>query len=72
MPEVLDVAETLCEQGSAASAELDELFLDATAFDTSSSDPDDPAAIDYDLFGDDPDDARDGLEAISPQHSEAL
>ena len=41
-PEVLDIAETLCEQGSAASAELDDLFLDATAFDTSSGDPDDP------------------------------
>ena len=39
-PEVLEVAEVLCEQGSAASAELDELFLDATAFDTSSGDPD--------------------------------
>ena len=39
-PEVLDIAEMLCEQGSAAAAELDELFLDATAFDTSSGDPD--------------------------------
>ena len=34
VPEVLDIAEMLCEQGSAASAELDDLFLDATAFDT--------------------------------------
>ena len=41
-PEVLDIAEMLCEQGSAASAELDDLFLDATAFDTSFGDPDDP------------------------------
>jgi hypothetical protein len=41
-PEVLDIAEKLCEPGSAASAELDDLFLDATAFDTSSGDPDDP------------------------------
>jgi hypothetical protein len=40
-PEVLDVAEVLCKPGSAASSELDELFLDATAFDTSSGDPDD-------------------------------
>ena len=39
-PEVLDIAEMLCEQGSAASAELDDLFLDATAFDTSCGDPD--------------------------------
>ena len=43
-PEVLDIAEILCEQGSAASAELDDLFLDATAFDTSCGDPDDPDA----------------------------
>ena len=43
-PEVLDIAETLCEQGS-ASAELDDLFLDATAFDASSSDPNDADAI---------------------------
>jgi hypothetical protein len=41
-PEVLGIAEMLCEPGSAASGELDDLFLDATAFDTSSSDPDDP------------------------------
>ena len=39
-PEVLDIAEMLCEQGSAASAELEDLFLDATAFDTSFGDPD--------------------------------
>jgi hypothetical protein len=37
-PEVLGIAEMLCEQGSAASAELDDLFLDATAF----GDLDDP------------------------------
>jgi hypothetical protein len=43
-PEVLGIAEMLCEQGSAASAELDDLFLDATAFDTSSGDPNDPDA----------------------------
>ena len=41
-PEVLGIAEMLCEQGSAALAELDDLFLDATAFDTSSGDPHDP------------------------------
>ena len=40
-PEVLGIAEMLCEPGSAASAELDDLFLDATALDTSSGDPDD-------------------------------
>jgi hypothetical protein len=39
-PEVLDMTETLCGQGSPASAELDDLFLDAMAF--ASSDPDDP------------------------------
>jgi hypothetical protein len=33
-PEVLGIAEMLCEQGSPASAELDDLFLDATALDT--------------------------------------
>ena len=38
--EVLDIAEMLCEPGSAASAELDDLFLDATA----SGNPDDPDA----------------------------
>jgi hypothetical protein len=38
-PEVLGIAEMLCERGSAASAELDDLFLDATAFDTSSGEP---------------------------------
>ena len=43
-PEVLGIAEMLCEQGSVASAELDDLFLDATAFDTSFDDPDDPDA----------------------------
>ena len=43
-PEVLDIAEMLCEQGSAASAELEDLFLDATAFDNSFGDPDDPDA----------------------------
>jgi hypothetical protein len=40
-PEVLDVAAELCNPGSAAAAELEELFLDATAFDTSSGHPDD-------------------------------
>jgi hypothetical protein len=51
-PEVLDIAEMICEQGSAASAELDDLFLDATAFDTASGDPDDPDAVHYDPFDD--------------------
>jgi hypothetical protein len=40
-PEVLDVAAELCKPGSAAAAELEELFLDAAAFDNSSDDPDD-------------------------------
>jgi hypothetical protein len=39
-PEVLDVAAVLCKPGSAAAAQLEELFLDATAFDTSSGGPD--------------------------------
>jgi hypothetical protein len=43
-PEVLGIAEMLCEPGSAASAELDDLFLDTTVFDTSSDDLDDPDA----------------------------
>ena len=50
-PEVLDIAEMICEQGSAASAELDDLFIDATAFDTSCGDPDDPDTV-YDLDDD--------------------
>jgi hypothetical protein len=54
-PEVLDIAETLCGQGSPASAELDDLFLDATAFDT--GDADDLDAVHYDLIDDDPGDA---------------
>jgi hypothetical protein len=41
-PEVLAVTEMLCGQGSPASAELDDLFLDAMAFDTAAGDPDDP------------------------------
>jgi hypothetical protein len=41
----------ICEQGSAAAAELDDLFLDATAFDTSSGDPDDPDMV-YDVDDD--------------------
>ena len=57
-PEVLDIAEMLCEQGSAASAELDDLFLDATAFDTSCGDPDDPDMVHYDPFDDDPGDTQ--------------
>jgi hypothetical protein len=71
-PEVLDIAEMLCEQGSAASAELDDLFLDAMAFDTSSGDPDDPDAVHYDPFDDDPGDAQGDLEAAPPQHSDAV
>jgi hypothetical protein len=48
----------LCEQGSAASAELDDLFLDATAFDASCGDPDDdPDMVYYDPFDADPGDA---------------
>jgi hypothetical protein len=59
----------ICEQGSAASAELDDLFLDATAFDTSCGDPDDPDMV-YDLD----DDAGDTQTTSkwSPQHSDAL
>ena len=57
-PEVLDIAEMLCEQGSAASAELDDLFLDATAFDSSWGDPDDPDTVHCDPFGDDPGDTQ--------------
>jgi hypothetical protein len=71
-PEVLDIAEMLCEQGSTASAELDDLFLDATAFDTSSGDPDDPDMVHDDPFDDDPGDTQDVLEVVSPQHSDAL
>jgi hypothetical protein len=55
-PEVLDAAEMICEQGSPASAELDDLFVDATAFDRSWGDPDDPDMIDWYPFDDDPGD----------------
>ena len=71
-PEVLDIAEMLCEQGSAASAELDDLFLDATAFDTSCGDPDDPDMVHYDPFADDPGDTQTTSKWVSPQHSDAL
>jgi hypothetical protein len=55
-PEVLDVTETLCGQGSPSSVELDDLFLDAMAFDTAAGDPDD--LDDHcDLFDDNPADA---------------
>jgi hypothetical protein len=57
-PEVLDIAEMLCEQGSPASAELDDLFLDATAFDTSWGDSDDPDTVHDAPFDDDPGDTQ--------------
>ena len=57
-PEVLDIAEMICEQGSAASAELDDLFLDATAFDTSCGDQDDPDMDQYYPLDDDPGNAQ--------------
>ena len=71
-PEVLDIAEMLCEQGSAASAELDDLFLDATAFDTSCGDPDDPDMVHYDPFDRRSRRYADDFEVVSPQHSDAL
>jgi hypothetical protein len=54
-PAVLDIAEALCGQGSPASAELEDLFLDATAFEI--SDPDDLDTVHYDRFDDNPGDA---------------
>ena len=48
------------------------LFLDATAFDTSCGDPDDPDMVHYDPFDDDPGDTQDDLDVVSPQHPDAL
>jgi hypothetical protein len=56
-PQVLDMTETLCGQGSPAWAELDDLFLDATAFDTAAGDLDDLDTVHCDLFDDNPGDA---------------
>ena len=64
-PEVFDVAEMLCEQGSAASAELDDLFLDATAFDISWGDPDDPDMVECYAFDDDPGDTQISQSGLS-------
>jgi hypothetical protein len=64
-PEVLDMTETLCGQGSPSSAELDDLFLDAMAFDTAAGDPDDLDAVHCDLIDDDPGDAFRRLEKRS-------
>jgi hypothetical protein len=56
-PEVLDMTETLCGQGSPASAELDDLLLDAMTFGTAAGDPDDLDAVHCDLSDDNPGDA---------------
>ena len=64
--------EKLCAQESAAAAELDDLFLDATVFDTSFGDPEDPDMGHYDPFDDDAGDAQGDLQAAPPQHSDAL
>jgi len=64
-PEVLDIAEMICKQGSTASDELDDLFLDATAFDASCGGPADPDMVHYDPFDDDPGDTEPTSEGFS-------